>query len=27
MTTGAIDTGGRDYQHVLLDIETLNQHA
>ena len=27
MTTGAIDTEGRDYQHVLLDIETLNKHA
>tara|TARA_B100001173_G_scaffold293454_1_gene286530 strand:+ start:582 stop:1382 length:801 start_codon:yes stop_codon:yes gene_type:complete len=27
MTTGAIDTGGRGYEHVLLDIETLNKHA
>ena len=27
MTTGAIDTGERKYEHVLLDIETLNQHA
>tara|TARA_B100000900_G_C20594194_1_gene722736 strand:- start:1148 stop:2008 length:861 start_codon:yes stop_codon:yes gene_type:complete len=27
MTTGAIDTEGREYEHVLLDIETLNQHA
>ena len=27
MTTGAIDTGGRKYEHVLLDIETLNKHA
>ena len=27
MTTGAIDTGGREYEHVLLDIETLNKHA
>ncbi|MDP6871615.1 MAG: ABC transporter substrate-binding protein [Candidatus Thalassarchaeaceae archaeon] len=27
MTTGAIDTGGRLYEHVLLDIETLNKHA
>lgn len=27
MTTGAIDTGERRYEHVLLDIETLNQHA
>ena len=27
MTTGTIDTGGREYEHVLLDIETLNKHA
>ena len=27
MTTGAIDTEERKYEHVLLDIETLNQHA
>lgn len=27
MTTGAIDTGERSYEHVLLDIETLNKHA
>ena len=27
MTTGAINTHGRNYEHVLLDIETLNQHA
>ncbi|MBL11368.1 MAG: ABC transporter substrate-binding protein [Euryarchaeota archaeon] len=27
MTTGAIDTGERRYEHVLLDIETLNKHA
>ena len=27
MTTGAIDTGARNYEHVLLDIETLNKHA
>ena len=27
MTTGTIDTEGREYEHVLLDIETLNQHA
>ena len=27
MTTGAIDTEDREYEHVLLDIETLNQHA
>ena len=27
MTTGAIDTEDRKYEHVLLDIETLNQHA
>jgi len=27
MTTGVIDTGERKYEHVLLDIETLNQHA
>ena len=27
MTTGAIDTGSRKYEHVLLDIETLNKHA
>ena len=27
MTTGAIDTEGREYEHVLLDIETLNKHA
>jgi len=27
MTTGAIDTGDREYEHVLLDIETLNKHA
>ena len=27
MTTGAINTEGREYEHVLLDIETLNKHA
>ena len=27
MTTGAIKTEGREYEHVLLDIETLNKHA
>jgi len=27
MTTGAINTEGRKYEHVLLDIETLNKHA
>ncbi len=27
MTTGAIDTEERRYEHVLLDIETLNRHA
>ena len=27
MTTGTIDTAGREYEHVLLDIETLNKHA
>ena len=27
MTTGAIDTEDREYEHVLLDIVTLNQHA
>ena len=27
MTTGTIDTEGREYEHVLLDIETLNKHA
>ena len=27
MTTGAIDTGGRRYEHVLLDIETLTKHG
>ena len=27
MTTGAIDTEERKYEHVLLDIETLNRHA
>lgn len=27
MTTGTIDTGGREYEHVLLDIETLNKYA
>jgi len=27
MTTGAINTEGREYEHVLLDIETLNKQA
>jgi len=27
MTTGAIKTEGREYEHVLLDIETLNRQA
>jgi len=27
MTTGAIKTEGREYEHVLLDIETLNNQA
>ncbi len=27
MTTGAIKTEGREYEHVLLDIETLNKQA
>lgn len=27
MTTGAINTDSRLYEHVLLDIETLNRHA
>mgnify|MGYP001069372431 FL=1 len=27
MTTGEINTEGREYEHVLLDIETLNKHA
>ena len=27
MTTGAINTEGREYEHVLLDIETLNKHV
>ena len=24
LTSEAIDTGGRDYEHVLVDIATLN---
>ena len=27
MTTGTIDTECREYEHVLLNIETLNKHA
>lgn len=27
LTTGAIDTQGREYEHVLLDIQTLNEKA
>ena len=25
LTTGAIQTPGRNYEHVLLDIQTLNE--
>ena len=27
LTTGAIQTPGRNYEHVLLDIQTLNEKA
>ena len=27
LTTGVFDTPGRDYEHVLLDIQTLNEKA
>ena len=27
LTTGAIKTPGRNYEHVLLDIQTLNEKA
>mgnify|MGYP002525347306 FL=1 len=27
LTRGVIDTPGRTYEHVLLDIQTLNDHA
>lgn len=27
LTTGAIDTKGREYEHILLDIQTLNEKA
>ncbi|MEC7703828.1 MAG: MqnA/MqnD/SBP family protein [Candidatus Thermoplasmatota archaeon] len=27
LTTGAFETPGYEFEHVLLDIETLNQHA
>jgi len=27
LTTGSIETGGRHYEHVLLDIQTLNEKA
>ena len=27
LTTGAIDTPGRHYEHILLDIQTLNEKA
>ncbi|HIC51005.1 MAG: ABC transporter substrate-binding protein [Candidatus Thalassarchaeum betae] len=27
LTSGSLETPGRSYEHVLLDIETLNRHA
>ena len=27
LTTGALETPGREYEHVLLDIQTLNEKA
>ena len=27
LTSGAIDTGNRQYEHVLVDIDTLNEEA
>ena len=27
LTTGVFDTPGREYEHVLLDIQTLNEKA
>ena len=27
LTTGAMETPGRRYEHVLLDIQTLNEKA